>query len=99
MKDFYTYYVYILLCSDSTYYVGVTNNLDRRISEHNLGINKESYTHTRRPVRLVWFGDFNNINNAIAFEKQIKKWSKKKKESLINNDWHTISKLSKKKFN
>jgi putative endonuclease len=78
-----TYYVYILKCSDDSYYTGVTNNLDRRVTEHSEGIYKKSYTFKRRPVQLVFCETFNDINKAIAFEKQIKSWSKKKKEALI----------------
>ena len=48
------YFVYILKCSDASYYVGITSNLDRRVSEHNAGKYPDAYTHSRRPVELVW---------------------------------------------
>ena len=91
-------YLYILKCNDGTYYTGVTNNLEKRIEEHNLGINKEAYTYTRRPVVLVWQELFNDFNLAFEWETRIKKWSVKKKEALINNDFDSLKPLSKKDF-
>jgi putative endonuclease len=88
------YYVYILKCSDNSYYTGVTNDIERRLNEHNLGLNKESYTYKRRPLDLVFCTEFNDINQAIAFEKQVKGWSKKKKESIIKDRWEDLKKLS-----
>jgi putative endonuclease len=88
------YYVYILNCSDKSYYVGFTNNLELRFNQHQEGINKESYTHSRRPVELVYCMKFNNPSEGIAFEKKIKGWSRKKKEALINDDWNKIEFLS-----
>lgn len=94
-----TYYVYMLKCSDGTYYTGVTNNLDRRSDEHMTGYNPESYTAKRKPLSLVWYTDTNDINYAIDKEKQIKKWSKAKKEALIESDWEKLKILAKKNFN
>ena len=91
-------YVYILKCSDNSYYTGITANLTRRISEHNIGKHKESYTHTRRPIKLVFYAEFTDINLAIQTEKQIKKWSRAKKEALINNEFDKLPNLAKKKF-
>ena len=91
-------YVYILACSDKTYYVGVTNNLERRLKQHNSGINPESYTYSRRPLELKFYELFNDPISAIAFEKKIKKWSRAKKEALINNKFDLLLELSKKKF-
>ncbi len=88
------YYVYILECSDGTFYTGVTNNLDRRLSEHNQGLNKKGYTYSRRPLAMKKSFDFNNIIDAIDFEKQIKRWSHGKKLALINEDWDSIKILS-----
>ena len=75
-----TMYVYMLLCSDKTYYVGVTNNLERRFEQHSQGTNPQSYTFARRPLALVFYELFNSPEKAIEFEKKIKKWSKAKKE-------------------
>ena len=92
------YFVYILKCKDNTYYTGVTNNLERRVTEHQEGADKKSYTYKRRPVQLVFYEEFSNIDFAIEKEKQIKKWSKKKKEALINEQFDKLPLLSKKDF-
>ncbi len=89
------YFVYILLCSDNSYYTGVTNNMERRLYEHETGLNPNSYTHKRRPVKLVFSEVFNDINQAIAFEKQLKGWKRAKKEALINGNWDLLPELSK----
>jgi putative endonuclease len=91
-----TYYVYILECSDKTNYTGVTNDIERRLLEHISGLNPESYTSKRRPVKLVWYTETNDINFALEKEKQIKKWSKAKKTALINEDWENLIQLAKK---
>lgn|SRR5690554_1162267 len=90
-----TYYVYILKCSDNSYYTGVTNNIERRLLEHTSGFNVDCYTYNRRPLELVFVTEFNDINQAIAFEKQVKGWSRKKKEAIINNRWEDLPELSK----
>jgi len=88
------YFVYIVECSDHLYYTGVTNDVERRIWEHNTGIHPESFTFKRRPVVLRYFEHFTDINHAIEWEKQIKGWSRKKKEALFNQDWNEIVRLS-----
>lgn len=88
------YYVYILLCSDGSYYTGVTNDPDRRLLEHEAGLNPKAYTHRRRPVKLVFCNDFRRIEDAIAAEKQLKGWSRKKKEALIKGNWDLIHELA-----
>ena len=88
-------YVYILKCSDGTYYTGVTNDVEKRLLEHNSGINKESYTSSRLPVILMFCELFTDYNLAIEWEAKIKKWSVKKKEALINSDWKTLIEESK----
>ena len=92
------YYVYILKCSDNTYYTGITSNLEIRVIEHKSGKHKDSYTYSRRPVSLVFYSEFTEPSKAIETEKQIKKWSKAKKEALINNEFEKLPNLSKKKF-
>jgi len=87
-------YVYILQCNDDTYYTGVTNNLEKRFQEHEQGINRNCYTFTRRPIRLVYHEIFNNPLSAIAFEKKLKGWSRKKKEALINGNYELLPQLS-----
>ena|SRR6478609_8111631 len=93
----YNYFVYIVECSDGLYYTGVTNDVERRISEHNEGIHEISFTYKRRPVTLRYWLRFSDINQAIAWEKQVKGWSRKKKEALFNEDWNEIQKLAKSK--
>ena len=66
------YTVYILLCSDGSFYTGVTNDLKRRKQEHDDGINEGAYTANRRPVELVYIEENKYINNSIEREKQIK---------------------------
>ncbi|TXE08986.1 GIY-YIG nuclease family protein [Gelidibacter salicanalis] len=92
------YYVYILKCSDETYYTGFTSNLEQRFMEHQSGKYKESYTYNRRPLLLEFYQEFVDPNQAIMIEKQIKKWSKAKKEALINNEFEKLPNLAKKKF-
>ncbi|GGE89665.1 putative endonuclease [Chishuiella changwenlii] len=89
------YYVYIIKCSDKSYYVGITNNIERRIFEHQEGIDPYSYTFKRRPIELMFKKEFINVDQAIQFEKQLKGWSRKKKEAIINNQWDKLSELSK----
>jgi len=91
-------YVYILKCSDNTYYTGVTSNLTNRIFKHDSGYYPECYTYARRPLELVFHCEFTDINLAIDKEKQIKKWSKAKKEALINGDFGSLINLAKKRF-
>ena len=93
-----TYYVYILLCSDETYYTGVTDDLETRLLYHQNGYNPESYTYNRRPVEVVFYTEFNDVKQAISFEKQVKGWSRKKKEAIINDEWEKLPNLSKRKF-
>ena len=90
-----SYFVYILKCSDNSYYTGFTNNLERRLQEHHSGKNKNCYTFNKRPLKLVWFETFNDVLNAIAIEKKIKGWSRIKKEALIQEDWDKLVLFSK----
>ena len=91
-------YVYILKCADGSYYIGVTSNLEQRLFRHNTAYYPESYTASRRPLELVFYCEFTDINLAIEKEKQIKKWSRAKKEALINGDFEALANLVKKRF-
>jgi putative endonuclease len=91
------YFVYILKFANNSYYTVVTNNLDRRLFEHNEGIDSKCYTFSRRPVERVFKEGFQNPEQAIEKEKQIKGWSRVKKEALINEDFVSLVKLSKSK--
>ena len=79
----------VSILSGSNFY-----NIDRRFDEHNYGLNKECYTYNKRPLELVFCTEFNDVNQAIAFEKQVKGWSRKKKEAIINDNWDDLKKLS-----
>jgi len=87
-------YVYIVECSDQSYYTGVTNDAERRLLEHNLGYNKNCYTYSRRPVKLVFCERFYSAGQAITFEKQVKGWSRKKKKALIDDRWDLLPELA-----
>ena len=91
-------YVYILLCSDNSYYTGSTDNIDARFIEHQTGKHPNSYTFSRRPVEMVYHVGFQSIIQAIEVENKVKKWSRKKKEALITGEFDLLIELSKKKF-
>ncbi len=98
MPKVHEYAVYILECSDGSYYTGITNNVARRFREHQTGRNPGSYTSKRRPVRLVYTAHFQYVLDAIAWEKQVQRWSRKKKEALIRGDFDALPELAKKDF-
>ena len=89
-----SYFVYILQCSDNLTYTGITNDISRRFDEHQKGLNKSCFTFKRRPVKLIFHQEFNDVNQAIMFEKKIKKWSGKKKLALANGDYDLLSLLA-----
>ena len=93
------YYFYILECHNGSYYTGMTNDLNRRMQEHHTGFDPGCYTYTRRPVELKYFEHFENVNEAISWEKQIKGWSRKKKEALSESNWERVKELAKSKNN
>jgi len=87
-------FVYILRCSDGSYYVGsARGSLERRILQHNAGA-FGGYTFTRRPVELVHHEDFERITDAVAAERKLKGWSRAKKEALIAGDFGRLKELS-----
>jgi len=89
------YAAYILECSDGSYYTGITNDLELRLKQHQNGTQKESYTYSRRPVQLKFCEFFGQAELAIQFEKQIKGWSRKKKQAIISDNWEKLPELSK----
>ena len=92
------YHVYMLRCSDGKFYVGVTADIAHRIDEHQNGKHKTAFTYTRRPVTLVYSALFQDIWEAIHWEKTLKPWSKKKKEALIQNNEALLKLHAKKSF-
>jgi putative endonuclease len=92
-----TAWVYILLCSDGSYYTGSHRGDDVavRVGQHQAGIDPKAFTYRRRPVRLAWAQEFQQILDAIAFERQVKGWRREKKEALIRGDFSALPTLSK----
>jgi putative endonuclease len=87
-------FAYILRCADGSYYVGSTRtSLDDRIGQHNAG-HFGGYTAKRRPGSLVWSQDFDRITDAIAAERQLKGWSRAKKEALIAGNYDLLHELA-----
>ncbi len=78
-----SFFVYILECSDATYYTGCTNNLEKRLKEHNISKNGAKYTRMRRPVVLKYSEAFATLSKARKREAEIKRLSRKQKETLI----------------
>ena len=90
----YSYHVYLLLCSDGLIYTGITNDLPRRLHEHQEGRKPSGFTFKRRPVTLIFQQEFNDVLQAIYFEKKIKKWSAKKKLALANGRYNLLQILA-----
>ena len=88
--------MYILKCSDGSYYTGSTNNLDLRISQHESG-NGSNYTKSRLPVELVYVEEFTRIDAAFYREKQVQGWSRKKKEALIHEEYSKLTEFARNK--
>jgi predicted GIY-YIG superfamily endonuclease len=88
-----SFWVYILRCADGSYYTGHTDNLEKRLGEHQAGL-CDGYTATRLPVELVWSQDCATREEALAAERQIKGWRRKKKEAMIRGDWKEVRKLA-----
>jgi putative endonuclease len=87
-------FLYILRCSDGSYYIGVTRTaLELRIAQHNVGT-FGGYTATRRPVTLVFSQWFDRITDAIENERKLKKWSRAKKEAFVRGDFAALQQLS-----
>lgn len=89
--------MYILLCSDDTYYTGSTKELEERFDQHQMG-EGSNYTKNRLPVKLIYFEKYDRIDVAFNREKQVQKWSRKKKEALIFGEDYLLPKLAKKIF-
>ena len=87
--------IYILVCSDGSYYAGVTRrSVEERVSEHAQGL-MPGYTFTRRPVKLVFSEHYERIVDAIAAERRIKGWSRAKKEAYMRGDFASLVALAK----
>ncbi len=91
--DALAFYTYIVRCGDGSLYTGHTEDLEARMAAHKLGF-IHGYTSSRRPVDLVWCEQFESRQNAFERERQVKGWSRKKKEALIASDWEGLKQLS-----
>ena len=89
-----THFFYILKCSDGSFYVGSTTNLKNRVRAHNQG-KGAAHTAKRRPVRLVYHEKFDSLGDDVKRERQVKKWSRAKKEALILGKRESLKKFSK----
>jgi putative endonuclease len=91
-------YVYMLRCADNSHYIGCATgeDLGPRVDQHNAGAHR-GYTFSRRPVVLVWSEHFERITDAIAVERQLKGWSRAKKEALLRSDWAKVTELSRRR--
>jgi predicted GIY-YIG superfamily endonuclease len=84
------FWVYILECADGSYYTGHTDNMEKRLAEHEQNP-FPCYTSNRLPVKLVFYSELPTRDNAFARERQIKGWSRRKKRALINGDWEKLA--------
>jgi len=93
-----TAFAYMLRCADGSFYIGSAtgDDLTKRVAEHQTGA-YPGYTISRRPVTLVWSGHFEKITDAIAAERQIKGWSRAKKEALAKADWRSVQALARRR--
>ena len=90
------YVVYILECADGSYYTGSAANLSKRLWEHETGASSSAYTYSRRPVKLVWASEeVARYSDALRFERQIKGWSRAKKEALIRGSYEAVHEVVK----
>ncbi len=87
------FYTYILRCNEGSYYTGHTDDIDIRLAQHSSG-ELGGYTAKRLPVELIWCDSFETRDEAFEAERQIKGWSRAKKEALIEGDWDLLSRLS-----
>ena len=91
------FYVYILKCNDDSYYVGQTDDLEKRVADHQDKI-VSGYTSTRLPVTLVFHIALEERSEAFKLEQKLKGWTRKKKEALITGDFKLLTEYAKKKF-
>ena len=87
------FHTYTLRCADGSYYVGHTDDIEKRIAEHQRGL-VSVYTRKRRPVNLAFAEEFSCRYEALSVERQIKGWSRAKKEALINGNWTRLRALA-----
>lgn len=92
-----SFWIYILRCADGSYYTGHTDDLEKRVAEHKSGA-CGGYTTLRLPLELAWSQPCATREEALSAERQIKGWSRKKKEAMMRGDWIAVRQLAKKNF-
>ena len=92
------FYVYLLRCSDGSYYVGHTDNIETRMAQHQSAA-MDCYTSTRLPVELLKSESFVTRDEALAAEQQLKGWTRRKKEAWLAGNFEELRRLAKKTFN
>jgi predicted GIY-YIG superfamily endonuclease len=93
-----SFWVYMLRCSDDSYYTGHTDALEIRLTQHESGALQTCYTFNRRPLELVFTQAHATRDEAISAERQIKGWSRKKKAAMARGDWAEVSRLARSSF-
>ncbi len=88
------FWLYILKCADKSYYTGHTDSLEVRLAQHHDGAISNCYTSTRRPIELIYSAPFASREEALTAERQVKGWSRKKKEAMMRGDWELVSRLA-----
>jgi putative endonuclease len=89
-----SFHTYILRCADGSYYTGHTDDLEQRLAQHHAAAIPACYTATRLPLECVFVQSFASREEALAAERQIKGWSRKKKEAMLRGDWAEVSRLA-----
>jgi len=98
MREYNRCWLYVVRCSDGCFYTGTTRaDVEIRVGQHNAGMFSDSYTFRRRPVTLVFAEHFPTIMDAIAGERQVKGWSRRKKQAMIDRQWDLLPALSKRR--
>jgi putative endonuclease len=91
-------WLYIVKCSDGSLYTGTTRtDVATRVSQHNAGLHLNSYTFARRPVSLMFAEHFPSILDAIAAERRVKGWSRRKKQAMIEGRWDELPELARRR--
>ena len=96
-RDVFVAWMYILKCTDDSYYVGSTKDLERRIAEHQQGLGA-TYTSQRLPIKLVYGEEYDRVTDVYTREKQVQGWRRAKREALVNGDPELLPALAKKVF-
>lgn len=86
------FWIYRLRCADGSFYLGHTDDIERRLDEHHAG-RCACYTQSRRPLVLAFSQEFSTREEALIAERQIKGWSRAKKQALVDGDWEAINRL------